>query len=181
MVCRDQLTGCAAGRYSYCQASHAPRIILVAIELRSWLVSWTKSMVKLRNAVLCLLFVFLLSSCSPYASFHRQQVQDDSGDRISAGTVQREIKKGMTSSEVVSVLGSPNIVTSGDGGQQTWVYDKVATDQVQSSSDLSVFTLIFNPSSSASARSTNQRTLTVIIKFDENEKVDEFSYRQSSF
>lgn len=123
----------------------------------------------------------IVASCNLDASSHRQRVQDDAGDRISAGTVQREIRKGMTSTDVVSVLGSPNIVTSGEGGRQTWVYDKVATDQVRSSSDLSVFTIIFNPSSSASARSTSQRTLTIIIKFDENEKVDDFSYRQSSF
>ena len=132
--------------------------------------------------ILCWLCIAqILTSCNLDASSHRQRVQDDSGDRISAGTVQREIRKGMTSTDVVSALGSPNIVTSGDGGRQTWVYDKVATDQVRSSSDLNVFTIIFNPSSSASAKSTSQRTLTIIIKFDRNERVDDFSYRQSSF
>jgi outer membrane protein assembly factor BamE (lipoprotein component of BamABCDE complex) len=125
--------------------------------------------------------LLLFGGCSPDASYHRQQVQDDTGDRITAGTVQREIRKGMTSSEVLSALGSPNIVTSGEGGKQTWVYDKVATEQVQSSSGYTVFTLIFNPSAAAGARSTNQRTLTIIIKFDENEKVEDYSYRQSSF
>lgn len=125
--------------------------------------------------------IILSGGCSPDAGYHRQQVQDDAGDRITAGTVQREIRKGMSSSEVVSALGSPNIVTSGEGGKQTWVYDKVATEQVQSSSGYTVFTLIFNPSAAARASSTNQRTLTIIIKFDENEKVEDYSYRQSSF
>ena len=35
--------------------------------------------------------------------------------------------------------------------------------------------------SGAGAASTTQRTLTVIVKFDENSKVRDFAYRSSSF
>lgn len=120
----------------------------------------------------------LAAGCS--ATHHRDQVRDDGGDRISAGTVQREIRVGMTSAEVAAALGAPNIVTR-NNDRQTWIYDKVSTEEVRSSSSLGIFTILVNPTSAASASSTSQRTLTIIVKFDENEKVEDFSYRQSSF
>ena len=131
------------------------------------------------------------------AGKHREAVRDDSTDRISVGTVQREIHKGMSSADVVSILGSPNMVTTDNERRETWVYDKVATEQVYSASQGGLGGLLgglvggaagglvgggsgsFERGSGASA--TNQRTITIIIKFDENGKVRDYSYRQSSF
>lgn len=121
----------------------------------------------------------LLSACS--AGHHRDAVRDDPGERISAGVVEREIRVGMGADEVAAVLGAPNLVTTDSQRRQTWVYDKIATERVDSSSRLGVFTLLVNPSQSASASRTSQRTLTVIVKFDESDRVRDFSYRQSSF
>lgn len=120
-----------------------------------------------------------LSACS--AEYHRDAVQDETTDRISAGVVQREVRVGMGADEVVEVLGAPNLVTTDSQRRETWVYDKIATESVASSSRLGVFTLLVNPSQSASASRTSQRTLTVVVKFDENDRVRDFSYRQSSF
>lgn len=121
----------------------------------------------------------LLSGCS--AGHHREAVRDESGERLSAGVVEREIRVGMGADEVAAVLGAPNLVTTDAQRRQTWVYDKIATERVDSSSRLGVFTLLVNPSQSASASRTSQRTLTVIVKFDESDRVRDFSYRQSSF
>jgi outer membrane protein assembly factor BamE (lipoprotein component of BamABCDE complex) len=119
------------------------------------------------------------------------------GDKLTVGTVQREIKVGMTNAEVVQVLGSPNMVTTDEARREQWVYDKIATDTVYSGSSGGVSTLFLGgavigaglagggvaPSyySSAGARSTSQRTLTIIIKYDENQRVRDFAYRSSSF
>ena len=128
----------------------------------------------------------------PSAQRHRADVRDDT-DRISVGTVQKEISIGMSGSDVVSVLGAPNMVTTDAQRRETWVYDKIATERVYSTSEVGgvgaggatpgsggVLGLVFG-SSSASASSTNQRTLTIIIKFDEQGLVRDYSYRQSSF
>lgn len=124
-----------------------------------------------------------------------RQAQD--ADRMTVGKVQREIRVGMTSAQVVEALGSPNMVTTDDRRRESWVYDKVSTETVYSSSAGGVNALIFGggpigaglgggaggagASSAAGASSTTQRTLTVIVKFDEASRVRDFSYRSSSF
>jgi len=128
----------------------------------------------------CVIFmtgILLLSGCAS-ASYQRRQVQDDTGDRLTVGKVQKEIKIGMSSADVVQVLGSPNVVTTDEERREVWVYDKIATDIVYSNSDAG---LKFLTSGSSGAVSKNQRTLTVVIKFDQDQKVRDFAYHNSSF
>ena len=105
------------------------------------------------------------------ASYHSGQVQKDSGksDRLTVGKVQREIKVGMSSADVVGVLGSPNIVTSDDKHRESWVYDKIATNASYSKSEGGIFLILGGVSGASGAGSTSQRTLTIIIKFDDVE------------
>ena len=131
------------------------------------------------------------------AGEHRQAVRDDTGDRLTAGKVQREIRVGMTGGQVAEILGSPNMVTTDEKRREVWVYDKISTERAYSASSGGVTALILGGfaggsgaggggigpsySGAAGASSTTQRTLTVIIKFDEQNKVRDFAYRQSSF
>ena len=137
-----------------------------------------------------------ISGCMS-ASQHRSAVQDNSTDRLTVGTVQREIRIGMSGADVAAVLGSPNIVSSDEKRREIWIYDKIATDRAYSSSSGGVNTLFLGggiigtvpvggavgagASGSAGASSTSQRTLTVIIKFDNNNKVRDFAYHTSRF
>lgn len=137
-------------------------------------------------------FTLALTACSS-ASEHAAQVRANDSDRVSVGKVQREIRIGMSSAEVVTALGSPNMVTTDENRQEQWVYDKIATESVYSNSSGGVGALIIaipgafgiggggSTSSNAGARSTTQRTLTVIVKFDKNSKVRDFAYHNSSF
>jgi len=136
--------------------------------------------------------VLLVAGCQT-AGEHRAAVQDDSGDRLTVGRVQKEIRIGMSSADVVQVLGSPNIVTTDDERREVWVYDKIATDKAYSTSSggVNVLVLAFGGSggalggaggsASAGASSTSQRTLTVIIKYDKDSKVRDFAYHTSRF
>lgn len=121
-----------------------------------------------------------LSACTP-ASKHAEQVRGDDSNRITVGKVQREIKVGMSSAEVIEVLGSPNIVTTDDKRREQWVYDKISTETVYSKTAGGVNVLILGYGKSTGAQSTTQRTLTIIIKFDSNSKVRDFAYHNSSF
>jgi outer membrane protein assembly factor BamE (lipoprotein component of BamABCDE complex) len=111
------------------------------------------------------------------------------GDKFTLGTVQREIRVGMSGGEVVQALGSPNIVTTDEKGREVWVYDKISTERVQSSSSgLILGGLIYGSGAggglagqSAGASSTSQRTITIIIKFNEQKKVRDFAYHTSRF
>lgn len=130
--------------------------------------------------MLMLCSVVYLSGCAS-ADKHRADVRDDSTDRISVANVQQEIKEGLSSADVISILGSPNMVTTDNERREVWVYDKVATEQAYSTSSGGLGLLLSGVSGSSGAASTSQRTLTIIIKFDNDGRVRDYSYRQSSF
>jgi outer membrane protein assembly factor BamE (lipoprotein component of BamABCDE complex) len=146
----------------------------------------------MRNLIIFVLLPVFLAGCAS-AGDHRRAVQDDTGDQLTVGTVQKEIRIGMSGAEVAAALGSPNIVSTDEERREVWIYDKVATDFVQSSSSGGVSALILgfggsggalgggNYGSSAGAASRSQRTLTVIIKFDNEGKVRDFAYHTSKF
>jgi len=145
-----------------------------------------------RSVLLGLLLISVVTGCQT-ASFHKQQVQDETGDRVTVGKVQKEIRIGMSGAQVAEVLGSPNIVSTDEERREVWIYDKIATDHAYSESRGGVSALILgwggsaaaaasgNVSASAGASSTSQRTLTVIIKFDKEGKVRDFAYHTSRF
>lgn len=126
----------------------------------------------MKKFLLTLALFLSLGACSSHI---------DNTERLSIAKVQREIRIGMSSADVVSILGSPNMVTTDDQRRETWVYDKVATQATSNSSKSGVWLLLFNSGSSEASSSVNQRTLTIIIKFDNNGKVRDFAYRTSSF
>jgi outer membrane protein assembly factor BamE (lipoprotein component of BamABCDE complex) len=120
----------------------------------------------------------LLTSGCMTASEHRADIRDDTGDRITVGKVQREIKVGMPSSQVIEILSSPNVVTTDEKRREVWIYDKISSERVASASTDSLFIM---GNSAVGASSTSQRTLTIIIKFDEASKVRDFAYHTSRF
>ena len=129
----------------------------------------------------------VLSGCS--ATQHRAEVQDDASDRISVGTVQREIRVGMPSAEVAAILGAPNIVSTDADRREVWIWDKVSSEVSYSRSSGVIAGLVVGSSGggigggskNAGAANASQRTLTIIVKFDETDRVRDFSYRTSSF
>jgi outer membrane protein assembly factor BamE (lipoprotein component of BamABCDE complex) len=103
-------------------------------------------------------------------------------DRLTVGKVQGEIKVGMAASQVAELLGSPNIVTTDEKRREVWIYDKVSTDRVDTSkSSFAGIILLLGTQSSDSSSSSRQRTLTIIIKYDEEKKVRDFAYNATQF
>lgn len=151
---------------------------------------------KIGNGILSAVLSMLLFGCMSTEQ-HRAAVSNPTGDRVTVGTVQREIRVGMSSAEVIQVLGSPNIVTTDEQRRESWVYDKFATESAYSTSQGGISALILGGAAggaglvggalapsygqSSGAVSTSQRTLTIIIKFDDSKRVRDFAYRTSSF
>ena len=50
------------------------------------------------------------------------------GGDFRLGALQRSLKEGLTTTEVFEIAGSPNLVTRGRDGRETWVYDKMSMD-----------------------------------------------------
>jgi outer membrane protein assembly factor BamE (lipoprotein component of BamABCDE complex) len=140
--------------------------------------------------------VFLLVACSG-AGYHKQAVSSEEGERMTVGTVQKEIRVGMSGGDVATVLGSPNIVSTDENRREVWIYDKISTQTAYSTDSGGIAALIlggwgdgsgtaggagsgsYQASSGAAART--QKTLTVIIKFDDKKRVRDFAYHTSTF
>lgn len=132
---------------------------------------------------LLIAIVVPLQGCMP-ASKHHEQLASTQERETTVGIVQRDIRKGMDQPAVAAALGSPNIVTRDKAGHETWIYDKIASEASYSRDSGGtglILSLIGIYSKEAGAVSTTQRTLTVIIKFDDNQLVDTFSYHASKF
>ena len=141
-------------------------------------------MIKILTAIFLL---FLLGHCEKEVKHSPENL-----NKLTLGKVQQTLKKGMSQGEIVVALGSPNMVTSDADGLETWVYDKLSTEQT-SSSKKKGFNLLggaigsklgvgatAGSSSKNSNTSTSQKTLTVVLKFVEK-KLETFTYNASSF
>lgn len=124
--------------------------------------------------------IALLSACA--------NVSGGNDRNLTVGTVQRQVYVGMPGSEVADVMGSPNIVTTDEDRNEIWIYDKISSRVTESQSSGATGTLrfleVWGPivaSSKSTRKTSSQRTLTVIIKFDENDKVRDFAYHTSRF
>jgi len=133
-----------------------------------------------KRFIYLMLFAFFAISAAGCASvgYHKGELRDDSGDRVTVGTVQREITIGMSAADVAIKLGSPNLVTTDEKRREVWIYDKMATEVLYSESGSG---LKFLTSGSSGGVSKTQRTLTIVIKYDQDKKVRDFAYHSSKF
>ncbi len=147
----------------------------------------------MRKTSLILLMLFT-SGCMTAAE-HQQALHSSQEREMTLGLVQKEIRTGMSQAEVAEALGSPNIVTKDSEGNEAWIYDKIATEVSYSKDSGGIIggvgSVIENwriapvggvgYSKSAGAAAQIQKTLTVVIKFDENSLVKTLSYHSSKF
>jgi outer membrane protein assembly factor BamE (lipoprotein component of BamABCDE complex) len=106
-----------------------------------------------------------------------KQEAPEEGKNLTTGVVQREIRKGMSGAAVIEALGSPNIVTTDEQGREVWVYERYARDVETTSNG---YFVIFAFGKRETAKGST-RSLTVVIKFDEQKKVRDFGYHASTF
>ncbi len=133
------------------------------------------------RALLILIATTQLLGCSVLDGYGQDR-------NLTVGTVQREIRIGMSGAEVAWALGSPNIVSTDEKRNEVWIYDKISSHSVQSQTHTAPATLtLFEPFGSFTSTSSNQRnvssqrTLTVVIKFDKDQRVIDFAYHTSRF
>ena len=118
-----------------------------------------------------------------------QYYNPQADENLTVGTVQKEIHIGMPSGTVAQVLGSPNIVSTDEDRNEVWIYDKISTQYVRADASAGILAIgggsdvgaVAGASGSQSSGASSQRTLTVVIKFDENGFVRDFAYHTSRF
>jgi outer membrane protein assembly factor BamE (lipoprotein component of BamABCDE complex) len=130
--------------------------------------------VKRACILLPIILLLVLGGC-------KTQPAPEAADKLTVGKVQGEIKIGMDAASVAQILGSPNIVTTDEQRREVWIYDKVSSDRVSTSSSIGGSIIILGGGTSSSSSSSTQRTLTIIIKYDEAKKVRDFAYNYTQF
>jgi len=123
----------------------------------------------------------IVAGCMSSAPEPRPGLASSAEREMTLGVVQKEIRAGLAQGDVVTALGSPNIVTRDGTGRETWVYDKVASEASYSTSARYGTILVLGASNTAGASSQSQRTLTVVIRFGSDQRVESFSYHSSRF
>ena len=142
-----------------------------------------------------LLLLIFVGGCMTAAE---QEAQRASKKReMTLGLAQKEIRVGMSQADVATVLGSPNIVSKDSEGNESWIYDKIATEVYYAretggisagggggtlmGSWLLALSGQAQYSKSTGGMTQTQKTLTVVIKFDEKGLVKTLSYHSSKF
>ena len=132
---------------------------------------------------LALLATLVAPGCMTAAD-HQRSLGSTREREMTLGVVQKEIRTGMSQADVAAALGSPNIVTKDGAGRETWIYDKIASE-ASFSQDAGgtglILSLLGVYSRTAGAASSTQRTLTVVIRFNEKSEVESFTYHASKF
>lgn len=117
----------------------------------------------------------VLTGCQAPATAEAEKTE-----RMTLGTVQQSIHRGMSQSEVVEALGAPNMVTRDKDGTETWVYDKASTVATTTESAAYGTVILLGAWGGRADSVHSQRTLTLILKF-KNSVLSDFTYRSTSF
>ncbi|TXE85794.1 outer membrane protein assembly factor BamE [Campylobacter volucris] len=124
-----------------------------------------------------LLFIIALSFIACNKTLYNPQVDE----KITVAKAQKDIKIGMSSSEIIEIMGSPNIISTDEQRREVWVYDKISTQRAYQNSSGGISIIFAGVAGNSGSNVGTQRTLTVIIKFDNNQKVRDVAYHTSSF
>jgi len=134
-----------------------------------------------KNSFIPLLaLVISFTGCVNNESLYAPQKEE----KLTVAKAQNELKAGMSSAKVIEIMGSPNIISTNDEGNEVWVYDKVSTQNASQSGSIGtgfIPSLLVGGNSSSSSSASSQRTLTIIIKYDKNKKVKDIAYHTSRF
>lgn len=119
----------------------------------------------------CTLLVGIASCASP-------SNKPEQKSNLTMGTVKSQIEKGKTNqAEIIKLLGSPNITTKNRQNDEVWTYSRQSTD---SESGAHGWSAIFAGSNKAFS-STASSTFDLIITFDKNDVVKDYSVVSSQF
>ena len=130
----------------------------------------------MKQTVVLALFALSMSACA------KPQPVTTRNSQLTHGNVQMSLHVGETTQiDVLENFGAPNITSIDGSGQEVWTYQRHATVS-QSSSRSNYWTIIFaGGGGKSSGFEQTSRTITLIIKFNEQKVVSDFKSRASNF
>ncbi|MCG2710467.1 MAG: hypothetical protein L6246_09165 [Thermodesulfovibrionales bacterium] len=126
-----------------------------------------------------LISLFLVGCATPLTSNEASPTQPSP---FTHGNVQLTIRQNITTqAEILEKFGPPNIATVDSSGKEVWTYQKHATVSKSSETNAYGTVILFGVAGGSSGFEQSTRTMTLIIKFDENKKVADFKSMTTSF
>lgn len=127
----------------------------------------------MKNKIFILLAVIALSGCS--AQKYGQSGEPAQKSNLTFGVVKSQIVKGVTTQdEILKIFGSPNLVTKNKSNNEVWSYNKMSVEERGGNQ------VTFFGGQKASASSSSQ-SFDLIISFDDNDIVKDYSVISSSY
>ncbi|MDA0747764.1 MAG: hypothetical protein O2954_14680 [bacterium] len=127
----------------------------------------------MKKVWLVLLSIFLLASCS----FLPKQEPTKSSN-LTTGVVKKHITKGKTTqAEILELLGSPNLITMNKNGKEVWNYNRMSFQTIEGSGGGSL--ILWGGSKALSTTTT--KSFDLLITFDENSLVKDYSIISATF
>jgi hypothetical protein len=126
----------------------------------------------MKSIFFCCAILFAFSACSSYKYGQTQGSVQDSN--LTFGMVKASIVKGSTSQdEILKTFGAPNITTKNKSNDEVWSYNKMSAES--RGGETRYFVASKASSSSAS------KSFDLIITFDNNDIVKDYSVIQTSY
>ncbi|SDL84648.1 hypothetical protein [Pedobacter antarcticus] len=117
-------------------------------------------------------FLFLsFSSCTSYKYGAQGNAQKSN---LTMGVVKSQVIKGQTmQDEVLKLFGSPNLVSKNKSNREVWSYNKMSVENKAGSTDFF--------SGQRASQSSSSRSFDLIITFDENDVVADYSVVSTAY
>ena len=100
-----------------------------------------------------------------------------------AESAERRVVLGMGATNIAAVLGSPSMIAGHENDETTWTYDGISSDVAYARNGNAIVGVIFDRSFDNSivrkAEYSLQPTMTVVIRFNQYDRVRDFSYYTS--
>ena len=131
----------------------------------------------MRRKIVTILLLMGLAVCATSNN------KKDDKTNLTFGAVKSQIVKGATTqSEVIRLLGSPNLTSKNKNNQEVWTYSKTASSSEGSrvTNSAGIFGLLGTANSKA-VNTTSVSTFDLIITFTNNDIVDDYSIVTSKF
>lgn len=123
-----------------------------------------------------LFIIFFATGCHSATQHH-----DDKTERLALVPAQKCVKRGDSQAEVAKCLGTPTVMSKDVYGKDAWVYDRAARDVTYSNETGGFWLILGGNSNEAGGSNSNQRTKTLLIKFDDQGGVDDLTCYSSQY
>jgi ABC-type uncharacterized transport system auxiliary subunit len=132
-----------------------------------------------RRMLLASAVTLVLAGCGSTAPTPLIDDRREEVEKISVASAQK-LKIGDSTTDVIKVLGSPNIITKAKSGHESWVFDRVSEqyELVQSSEKDG---LIFTTKTEKTRSASSIKTFIVVIDFDADNLIADITYRFTQF